>query len=261
MKLSVVIPVYNSSKILEKISFEINYYLESKFKNNFELILINDCSIDESWIIIKKLAIKYNFIKGINLKNNVGQHGAIFIGLLNCKGEKIIMMDDDLQHPPSCLLSIYKKLDFCDACYTIYKKRKHVFWKVLISSTNNIFSSFIFNKPFNIYLSSLKGINKNVKDNFINYVPDIPFIDSLILKNADEISNIEIFHQDRLEGTSNYNLTKLFKLWFDMIENFHFYPLRFGSIIGIFSYVVVKIIRLFEKKRFSDSIKETTFRN
>ena len=139
-----------------------------------------------------------------------------------CKGDKIIIMDDDLQHPPSYLLSIYKKLDLCDACYTNYKKRKHVFWKVLISSINNIFSSFIFNKPFNIYLSSLKGINRNIKDKFIDHIPDIPFIDSLILKNAKKISNIDIVHQDRLEGFSNYNLRKLFILWFDMIENFHF---------------------------------------
>ena len=259
MKLSIIIPVYNSYKILEKLSYEINYYLESILKNDFELIFINDCSTDQSWIVIKKLATKYNFVKGINLEYNVGQHGAIFIGLTKCNGDKIIIMDDDLQHPPSYLLSIYKKLEHCDACYTVYKKRKHVLWKILISYTNNIFSSLIFNKSFNIYLSSLKGINKNVKDNSINFVPDIPFIDSLILKNAEKILNIDIVHQNRLEGTSNYNLKKLFILWFDMIENFHFYPIRFGSIIGIFSYLFVKIIRIFKKKKFSYSIKETTF--
>ena len=259
MKLSVVIPVYNSSKILNKLSFEINSYLEPMFKGEFEIIFVNDCSTDESWIVIKTLTSKYNFIKGINLENNVGQHGAIFIGLTKCKGDRIILMDDDLQHPPSFLLSIYKKLDHCDVCYTIYKKRKHVLWKVLISSTNNIFSSFIFNKPFNIYLSSLKGLNKNIKDSFINSNPDIPFIDSLILKNTDKISNVEIVHQDRLEGTTNYDLKKLFILWFDMIENFHFYPIRFGSLIGILSYGVIKVIRMFKKKKFSYSIKEMTF--
>ena len=260
MKLSIVIPVYNSSRILKNLTNEIKKNLEPNLLSNFEIIFVNDCSADESWLVIKNLCQNYNFIKGVNLKYNVGQHGAIFIGLSYCFGEKIIIMDDDLQHPPSSLLSIYNKLDDCDACYTIYRKRKHVMWKIVISSTNNLFSSFIFNKPFHIYLSSLKGINASVKNKFIKTFPKIPFIDSLILKNSKKISNVEIIHQDRFIGDSNYNLKKLFVLWFDMIENYHFYPIRFGSLVGLISYYIVKILRILKKtKNFTYKIKEKTF--
>ena len=106
MKLSVVIPVYNSSKILEKISFEINYYLESKFKNDFELILINDCSIDESWTIIKKLAIKYNFIKPVSFKGS-----CIFIHLTK-------------NYSPTAGCIAIKKRDFMIMLKLINKKTK-----------------------------------------------------------------------------------------------------------------------------------------
>ena len=260
IKLSIIIPVYNSSKILEKLINEINSNLYETFKNDYEIILVNDFSNDNSWEIIKKISEKFNFIKGIDLSYNVGQHGAIFVGLKNSIGDRIIIMDDDLQHPPKSLVTIYEKLDLFDACYTLYVKRKHVYWKIFVSTVNNFFSSFIFDKPFKIYTSSMKGIKGDVRDKFLIHNPKIPFIDSLILKEAKKITNIKVHHQERFEGKSNYNIRKLFILWFDMIENFHFYPLRFGSLVGLISLFIVRIFRIFKtKKSFSYEIKEKTF--
>ena len=260
MKLSIIIPVYNSSKILEKLIAEINSNLSKKFEKDYEIILVNDSSKDNSWVIIKKISKEFRFVKGIDLNENVGQHGAIFVGLKHSTGNKIIIMDDDLQHPPQSLISIYDKLDLYDACYTLYLKRKHIYWKIFVSNVTNFFSSFIFDKPFKIYTSSMKGIRSDVKNKFVNQNPKIPFIDSLILKEAKNITNIEVNHQERFEGKSNYDIKKLFILWFDMIENYHFYPLRFGSIVGLISFCIVKLLRIFStKKSFSFEIKEKTF--
>ena len=260
MKLSIIIPVYNSSKILEKLITEINSNVSNKFEKDYEIILVNDSSKDNSWVVIKKISREFDFVKGIDLNNNVGQHGAVFVGLKHSIGNKIIIMDDDLQHPPESLIAIYEQLDLYDACYTLYLKRKHVYWKILVSTLNNFFSSFIFNKPFKIYTSSMKGIRGNVRDKFLVHNPKIPFIDSLILKEAKNITNIKVYHQERFEGKSNYDVRKLFILWFDMIENYHFYPLRFGSLIGFISFCAVKLLRIFNtKKNFSFKIKEKTF--
>ncbi len=259
-KLSIIIPVYNSAKILEKLINEINLNVSEKFKKNYEIILVNDFSKDNSWKIIKKISKEFNFVKGIDLNYNLGQHGAIFVGLKYSIGKKIIMMDDDLQHPPESLISINDQLDSYDACYTLYSKRKHVYWKIIVSTLNNFFSSFIFNKPFKIYTSSMKGIRGEVKDRFIQNNPKIISLDSLILRQSRNVTNIKVHHQERFEGKSNYDIKKLFILWFDMIENFHFYPLRFGSLIGLISYCIVKILRVFKtKKTFSYEIKEKTF--
>ena len=176
LKLSIIIPVYNSSKILEKLITEINLNLSKRLKNDYEIILINDFSADDSWETIKKISQEFNFIKGIDLNFNVGQHGAIFVGLKHAIGDKIIIMDDDLQHPPNSLISIYDQLDQFEACYTHYLKRKHVYWKIIVSSLNNFFSSFIFNKSFRVYLSSMKGIKGTIKERIINQNPKIPFM-------------------------------------------------------------------------------------
>ena len=260
MKLSIIIPVYNSAKILNKLIAEISSNLSGKFEKDYEIIFVNDFSEDNSWQIIKKNSKKFDFIKGIDLNYNVGQHGAIFVGLRHSIGNKVIMMDDDLQHPPQSLISIYDQLDSFDACYTLYLKRKHVTWKIIVSYVNNIFSSFIFNKPFKIYTSSMKGIRGEIKNSFIDNNPRIISLDSLILREAKSVTNIKVTHQERFEGKSNYDVKRLFILWFDMIENFHFYPLRFGSLVGLISFCIVKIIRVFKiKKPFSYEIKEKTF--
>ena len=260
MRLSIIIPVYNSAKILKKLINEINSNLSVKFDKDYEIIFVNDFSKDNSWEIIKKISKEFNFVKGIDLNHNVGQHGAIFVGLKYSIGNKVIMMDDDLQHPPQSLISIYDQLDTFDACYTLYLKRKHVYWKIIVSTLNNFFSSFIFNKPFKIYTSSMKGIRGEIKNSFIDNNPKIISLDSLILREAKNVTNIKVTHQERFEGKSNYDVKRLFILWFDMIENFHFYPLRFGSLIGLISFCIVKIIRVFKiKKPFSYEIKEKTF--
>ena len=95
MKLSIVIPVYNSEKILDKLLKTIkNAILKKNYP--FELLLINDCSSDKSWQKILQLKTKYKFIKAINLKYNYGQHGAIFCGLRYSTGDNIVCMDDDM---------------------------------------------------------------------------------------------------------------------------------------------------------------------
>ena len=106
----------------------------------------------------------------------------------------------------------------------------------------------------------MKGIKSGIKDRFIDTDPKIISLDSLILRESKNVTNIKVHHQERFEGKSNYNLKRLFILWFDMIENYHFYPLRFGSLIGLISFCIVKILRIFKtKKAFSFEIKEKTF--
>ena len=260
MHLSIVIPVFNSSNILNNLIKQIKFNLKFKEIKKFEIILVNDCSQDNSWNKIKELSKKNLEIKGINLSNNYGQHSSIFAGLKYAKGKIVITMDDDLQHPPSGLISIYKKLNECDLCYTLYITRKHARWKKLVSQINNIFSSFLFNKPFHIYLSSFRGFKAEIKNKIIKHKKPIIFLDSLLLKASKKTCTISVKHKKRFKGESNYNISNLFSLWFDMIENYHFLPLRFGSLIGLISFLLIKLIRFYKnKKNVQFKIKEKTF--
>jgi len=260
MNLSIVIPIYNSSKILHKLINQLNLKVNIRIVKKFEIILVNDCSNDNSWDIIKKIKRKNSKIKGISLLKNYGQHSATFVGLKFASGKKIITMDDDLQHPVSSIMSIYKKLDKYDLCYTTYLNRKHPTWKKIISYLNNIYSSFLLNKPIYIYHSSFRGFKSNICKKIINCKKPVIFLDSLLLRETKNICTIKIKHKKRLVGKSNYKLNNLFSLFFDMIVNYHFRPIRFGTLLGIVSKFIVQIIRFFTiKKIIQYKIKEKTF--
>ena len=91
MDLSVIIPVFNSELILKKLIHEIDKIRINK-DLEMELILVNDFSFDNSWAEIKKLSKNYDYLKGINLKENYGQHNAISAGLTYSKGKYIILL-------------------------------------------------------------------------------------------------------------------------------------------------------------------------
>jgi len=216
MKLSIVIPVYNSSKILPKLLKLINFYLKNQ-KLKFQIILINDGSIDNSWDVILNLKKKYNFLKGLNLKKNYGQHSAIFAGLKFAIGKYIICIDDDLQHHPKYLFSILDKLENgFDSCYVRYLDRRHNILKKILSFLNHLFSVYIMKRSSNIYASSFKGFNNKVKKK-IKKINNIIFLDYSIIKYSKSISYVEVKHFSRLNGKSNYGFRQLLQLWSDNI--------------------------------------------
>ena len=105
-EISVIIPVYNSSLSLKSLIDELFIELKNNFKS-YELILIDDKSLDDSWKIITKLCETHTWIKGIALRKNVGQHNAILAGLRYASGQIIITMDDDGQNDPKYVKDLY----------------------------------------------------------------------------------------------------------------------------------------------------------
>ena len=216
MKLSIVIPVYNSSKILHTLLNNIQQCVADDIKN-FEVILVNDFSKDDSWERIKELKKRYSYIKGISLKKNYGQHSAIFCGLKNCRGENILCMDDDMQHDPKYILNMLTELNQNDVCYVKYKKRKHNYLKIFVSKLNNYVSSFLMKKTLNIYTSSFKCFRKEISNKIIANDESFIFLDYWIFKFAKKITFIEVTHNERLHGKTNYGFRELLTLWSKMI--------------------------------------------
>ena len=262
MDLSIVIPVYNSEKIIPHLVSEI----EKNLKNisiDKELILVNDFSADRSWKIIKEIKKEKKFIKGINLIKNYGQHNAIAAGLYHAKGRYIILMDDDLQHDPIYIKKILLELqNGYDACYVKYVKRKHGKFKIFLSWLNHVTSSFLSEKPTNIYTSSYKGFNQNICKKINNDKDYEVFLDWLILENSKTLQSIEVLHQDRFEGETNYNFKKLLILWSNMILKIKPKRNKKKYIIEFLKFIIKNILfKILNKKKYSEKflIKEKVF--
>ena len=245
MDLSIVIPVYNSQNIIEDLVKKINISVNGiKTINSYEILLINDFSSDDSWKKIKHLAKSLNYVKAINLEKNYGQHNSIMCGLNECKGKYIITMDDDLQHPPSSIKDLLVQLDKGhDVCYTNYINRRHPFWKKFVSWLNNLVSSYLLNKPYNIYLSSFRAFTNGVAQELVKYKKKDVYLDGLILKATRNISIISVPHNKRPLGKSNYNFLKLLTLWSNMAINFPIFPLRLSTLFGLVLLSIILVLR------------------
>jgi len=207
-KLSIVVPVYRSATILPQLVEQICGEMRKEgLYDEFELLLINDASPDSSWETIRSLAVEHSFIKGISLRRNFGQHNAIMAGLNYVAGKTVVLMDDDLQHPPHAIGDMLRALDKgYDVCYTNYLNRKHASWKKLGSKFNDWVASLLLGKPKGLYLSSFKALRREIVQEVIRYDGPYAYIDGLILDVTRSITSINIEHKARLEGDGNYDL-------------------------------------------------------
>jgi len=245
IQLSIVVPVFRSESILPKLVEKIeSEMINENLADQFELILVNDNSPDNSWNIICELADKYPFIKGISLRRNFGQHNATMAGLNHVSGNIVVIMDDDLQHPPEAIRDMIKAIsNGFDVCYTNYLNRKHDLWKKVGSQFNDWAATKLLGKPKGLYLSSFKALRRELVDEVIKYDGPYAYIDGLILDITSSITVIDIEHQQRLEGEGNYRLLNSISLWMKMATSFSISPLRFASLMG-FSLASLSIIMI-----------------
>lgn len=248
MRLSIVVPVFRSQNILAKLVDEVRRSTDAQgISGQFELLLVNDASPDGSWQVIADLARHNDFIRGISLRKNFGQHSATMAGLNYAQGEIVVIMDDDLQHPPEEIANLMRVIDEgADVCYTRYKGRQHALWKILGSRFNNWVASLLLDKPKGLYLSSFKAMRREVVREVIKYDGPYAYLDGLILDVTRSIKVIDIEHQPRRDGTGSYTFERSVSLWLRMATNFSIFPLRVATVLGFFltamSFLVIGVL-------------------
>ena len=230
---SIVIPTFNAEHSISRLCKEL-LKIFNKFK--IQIIIVNDCSVDKTHEECLKLVSEHhNELAYIKLSKNVGEHNAVMAGLKYSLGDWVIIMDDDFQNPPSEALKLlnYSLSNQFDVVYGNYKKKKHSFFRNLISKINDLTANYILNKPKGLYLSSFKAINKKIVKKVSNYYGPSPYIDGLIISLTSNIGSIETQHDERKTGKSGYSIIKLLKLYGNMATNFSTVPLHICSITGL----------------------------
>ncbi len=240
--ISIVSPVYRAEKILPILVSEINLVME-RIGEDYEIILVDDRSPDNSWEVMKVLSSQNPKIKSIRLSRNFGQHSAIFAGLTRAKGDWVVVMDCDMQDQPKEIAKLYKKaLEGYDIVLGQRENRKDKFLKKLTSR--------LFYKVFN-YLSGANFDNnvanfgiyhqKTIKS-ILDMKDYVKFFSLFINWIGFKSISIPIEHGEREEGKSTYSVGRLFKQAFNVIISFSDKPLRlfinFGLSISILSFVL-----------------------
>jgi len=233
---SIIIPVYNSEKTLDELANRILAVMKT-ITENFEIIFVDDCSADKSWEKLKDLRSHNKKIKLIHLLRNFGQHNALVCGLNYCSGDFVVMMDDDLQNPPEEIPKLIQKIN--EGYWVVYGKYSRKMHDTSENFLSKIFHKFIHSVleiPDHIYISNFVICKSEVAKNISRIKSAYPFITALIIKSApmNKITNVEVEHDPRKIGKSNYNFTKYVKISFNLLINYSSAPLK---IIGIFGFI------------------------
>lgn len=192
-KISVVIPVYRSEDSLTVLVPELVEQLES-FDREFEVVLVDDCSPDGSWDVLKELKHTYpDRLKIAKLLKNSGQHNAILCGFSLVSGEIVVTMDDDLQNPPSEVKKLVDSIDRgFDLAIAAYDSKKH-------SGVRNAAGGFIdalqrrmFGLPRDFQLTSFRAMRRIISDNVVKMGGVFPYITSMLLSHTTKYVNVEV---------------------------------------------------------------------
>lgn len=252
MLVSFVIPCYRSEITLPKVVDEINSTMDSLGKFEYEIILVNDCSPDNTWGTIKELSQNNRRITGINFAKNFGQHSGLMAGLREAKGDYVVCLDDDGQTPACEVGKLLDKLDEgFDAVYASYEHKKHSAFRNFGTFMNEKMAEVMLGKPRSLFVSSYFAVKRFVVDEMIKYENAYPYVIGLVLRTTKNITNVPVNHRQREVGTSGYTFSKLLNLWINGFTAFSVKPLRIATGIGAccaglgFIYGIYTIIKKF----------------
>jgi len=234
--INVIIPVFNSANCIEELYNKLSKYLRDQ---SYKIIFINDHSTDDSWKELKDLTKLSKNIISIDLAKNFGQDCAIMAGLNHSNSDYIVIMDDDLQHNPKDILPLIEKMEQTntDVCFGKYSFKYQTLFKNFGSWLNDKLANIVIKKPKYIYLSPFKVLNRAIVEKMIQYDGPYPYIDGLIFRFTSNVSDLEVLHQKRYAGKSNYSLYKSISVWLRVLTNFSIIPLRISTYTGIFSAI------------------------
>jgi undecaprenyl-phosphate 4-deoxy-4-formamido-L-arabinose transferase len=235
-KISFVIPCYRSEHTLPKVIAEIDGKMKELSQYDYDIFLVNDCSPDNTFGVIKKLCEERKNIKGINFARNFGQHAALMAGLRHSDGDYVVCLDDDGQTPADEVDKLIGKLEEgYDAVYAKYEHKQHSAFRNIGSKVNELMTRVMLEKPAELYISSYFAVKRFVVDDMIRYENSYPYVIGLVLRTTRNITNVVVKHREREEGRSGYTLGKLINLWFNGFTAFSVKPLRIATGIGGFA--------------------------
>ena len=232
-KISFVIPCYRSENTLSHVVAEIHEKMQTLTQYEYDIFLVNDCSPDGTFEVIRGLCREYGNVRGIDLAKNFGQHSALMAGLRHSDGDYVVCLDDDGQTPADEVDKLLQKLEEgYDAVYAKYERKHHSAFRNFGSKVNELMTRTMLGKPAELYVSSYFAVKRFVVEDMVRYENSYPYVIGLVLRATRNIANVTVDHREREAGTSGYTFKKLLGLWFNGFTAFSVKPLRIATAIG-----------------------------
>lgn len=232
--LSFTIPCYRSEKTVSDVVDEIIARVAQMDGYDYEIILVNDCSPDGTWNVLRKLSGNNPKVKAMDLARNVGKHGALMAAYSVVQGEIVIGVDDDGQCPLDRLEELIAPLyQGYDMSMAQYPKKKQSAFKNFGSKVNDFMVRTLIGKPKGLVFSNFIARKRFVCDEIIKYTNPYPYLEGLTLRTTHNIARVPMEERSRQAGQSGYTLKKSLALWANGCTAFSVTPLRLATVLGV----------------------------
>jgi len=241
-ELSVVIPSFNGSSVIEKTCMETIAVLD-RITDKWEILITDDGSTDNTWEKIKLLNNMDKRIKGIHLSKNSGQQEATYYGLLYSEGGKVITMDDDLQHDPNYIPQMFglgdggsspdSKIPGDGGCFIVFASSRNIYsiTRSLGSLIHDLFFFLFFSKPFGVKITSFRLLSRDLLQKIITLKRDFIYISAIALRLKPRIYTLQT--DAAMITNSRYTLFKLLRLFFLLVVHYTLPDSLYFSIIKL----------------------------
>lgn len=250
MYISILSPIYKGEKMLNELVSRISAAV-LQITDDYEIILVNDCSPDDSWSMMKEICAKDKRVKGINLSRNFGQHYAITAGLEVSTGEWVVVMDCDLQDRPEEIPNLYKKAqEGYDTVFAEFIERDDKFVKKFTSRAFNYVFAYFTDSPVYKKTGNFGIYHRKVIDAVLSMGDYIKCFFIEVRWVGFRIGYHPVIKDARAEGTSGYTWRKLFAFAFNSIVAFSNKPLKMATQGGFVIVLLSLALALFYLVRY-----------
>ncbi len=233
-------PCYRSADWLESLVVRIEAVLDP-MQVSYEILLVNDASPDETWSRICDLSLRHSCIRGVDLMFNTGQFRATICGLQHAVGEFIVLMDDDLQHPPEELPTLINRMSeepALDCVMGTYSQKQHSFLRNMGTRIWTHIASHLFKISSKVNITSFVLMKRKLAEAMCLHETVSPVIGVLIHRSTSRIGYELVSHDPRVAGESGYRFFALVKIVLDNVFSSSVLPLRMITMLGLGSAVL-----------------------
>ncbi|KQM20994.1 glycosyltransferase [Sphingomonas sp. Leaf24] len=234
--LSIVVPCYNEAACLDTLHARISAAAQAVVGDDHEIVLVNDGSRDQSWAVMERLAATDPRLVAINLSRNHGHQLALTAGLDLCAGERILIIDADLQDPPELLGPMLETMaaEGADVVYAVRRKREgETFFKKLTAAAFYRVLDRVTDTPIPLDTGDFRLMTRRALDAFLSLPEQARFIRGMVAWVGFRQVPFPYDRDERLAGESKYPLGKMIGFALDAVTGFSTAPLRLASHLGL----------------------------
>ena len=247
MNYTVIVPFYNEAKNISSFNNELINNLKKidNGKRNLEIIYVDDGSSDETFNELKKLSINTVETLIIKHRTNLSQSAALNTGIGQSKYENIVIMDGDLQNDPNDLAKMVSEFEKgTDMLIGWRKHRKDNFFSRILPSTIANFIVRLFSRSkIHDHGCAFKILKKEIIDDFTNWGDFHRLLAARLANNGYQVNEIEVKHNSRIHGRSNYGFGRILKVIIDLLylkffKNYKTQSIYFFGLFSFFSFLL-----------------------